>query len=439
MTRHPQNERKGNMAKKCFLSSLLVGFFLFMQALAYAQKGIGVTDLSKDHSFPYDTCVQYLKEKGKPPTDYVIDKLKQYNIVMIGEDHWLKDHPQFISDLIKAIHKEKGVELDYLAIEFGNAGDQPLADEFIASPIYREDLAIQILQNGPDFCGWPYQEALDVFKTVWEENKKHLEKKPIKILLTNNPYRTKARDGESLDCLLKQDEEFLTSRISRDPYMARVLEKNIIADDLKAIYYCGGAHSSYLIRGYAYDEETGNCLRYLPAGLLLKTLYPELVFSIELWGSNKDRAYYPSTNPDDWDRFLDGKMDEIFRRNGNNPVGFDITELPFSNIREGDYYMFWERGNRETFKKEYPKCYEKIGDTVDRKISDSNDGYIFLKPLDQYEGATVCEKFFDDAFMERVSKRRNGKIKTTKGLYEYLLKIRPIMGKSLKKLIEIEE
>lgn len=424
------------MYKNFIIGGLLAGMLSFMHAGTLKQKGIGVTDLSKDAGFPYDTYVQYLKEKGQPPTDYVIEKLKKYNIVMIGEDHWLKNHPQFMSDLIKAIHEDGSVELNYLAIEFGNAKDQPLADEFIASPTYREDLAIQILQNGPDFCGWPYQEVLDIFKTIWEENKKHPEKKLIKILLTNNPYRTKARDGESLDCLLEQDEEFLTSRISRDPYMARVLEKNVIADDSKAIYYCGGAHSSYLTRGYAYNEETGNCLRYLPAGLLLKILYPKLIFSIELYGANKDRAYYPSTNPDDWDRYLDGKMDEIFRRNGNKPVGFDITEPPFSNIREGDYYMFWERENRDNFKKDFPKCFAKIGDIADRKISDSNDGLIFLQPLYQYEGATVCENFFNDAFMKRISKRENGKIKTKKELYEYLLKIRPIMGKSLNQLIE---
>ena len=424
------------MYKKFFAGSLLVATLFAMQAGTFAQKGIGVANLSKDDSIPYDTYVQYLKEKGKPPTDYVIDKLKQYNIVMIGEDHWLKDHPQFISDLIKAIHEDGSVELDYLAIEFGNAGDQSLADEFIASSIYREGLAIQILQNSSDFCGWPYQEILDIFKTVWEENRKHPGKKPIKILLTDNPYRARARDGKSLDDLLERDEGLITSR---DPYMARVLEKNVIAGDLRAIYYCGGGHSAYFIRSYAYNEETGNCLRYLPAGQLLKILYPKLVFSIELYGANKDRDYYPSTNPEDWDRYLDGKMDEIFRRNGNRPVGFDITEPPFSNIREGDYYMFWERGNRENFMKEYPKCYEKIGDIANRKISDGNDGYIFLKPLDQYEGATVCEKFFDDAFMERVSKRKQGKIKTKKELYEYLLKIRPIMGKSLKKLIEKEQ
>jgi hypothetical protein len=427
------------MNKKFFITICVVGIISVLGNGKAVQKGIGVVDLSKDESFPYDSYVQYLKEKGQTPTDYVIEKLKKYNIVMIGEDHWLRDHPQFISEVIKAIQEDGSVQLDYLAIEFGNAGDQLLADAFIESAVYREDLAIKILQGGPDFCGWPYREVLDIFKTVWEENRRCVGKKPTKILLADNPYRTRARDGERFRCFLEQDEEFITSQQGRDAYMARILEATAIAADKKAIFYCGGLHSSYLIRDYALNDETGNCLRYLPAGQLLKILYPKLVFSIELYGANKDRDYYPSTNPEDWDRYLDGKMDEIFRRNGNRPVGFDITEPPFSNIREGSYYMFWERGNRETFKKEYPKCFEKIGDIADRKISASNDGIIFLKQLAQYKGATVYEKFFDDKFVERISKRRGGKIKTKKELYEYLLKIRPVMGESLIKLMDAAE
>ena len=420
-----------------YFPRIIVIILLLSYACTFAQKGIGVTDLSKDDSIPYDTYVRYLKEKGKPPADYVITKLRKYNIVMIGEHHWLKDHPQFISELIQAVHAEgNSVGLDYLAIEFGHAGDQPLAAEFIESSTYREDLAIRILQNGPDFCGWPYQEVLDIFKTVWEENRKHPENKPIQILLTDNYYRRLRSDGEKFEFLMEQDVGFLTTR---DRYMARILERNIIASDRKAIFYCGGGHSEYTIWSYRRDEKTGDCLRYMPAGLLLKHLYPRQIFSIQLLGANMRRAYYPSPNPGEWDRYLDGRMDEIFRRNGNEPVGFDITEPPFSDIREGDFYMFWERGKKGEFKAKYPKCYDKVGDYLaDRKISDANDGFIFLKPLALYEGATLCEKFLDDAFLERISKRAEEEITRTK-LYELLLEYRPVMGKSLKKLIEKEQ
>ena len=101
-----------------------------------------------------------------------MEKLKQHDIVMIGEDHRVRCHPQFISEIIKAIHTERNeVSLDWLALEFGNYGDQSLADEFIDASEYRKDLVIKILQNVPNNWGWPYQEYADIFKTVWEENK----------------------------------------------------------------------------------------------------------------------------------------------------------------------------------------------------------------------------------------------------------------------------
>jgi hypothetical protein len=260
----------------------------------------------------------------------------------------------------------------------------------------------------------------------------------MKILLANNPYYIKKMDGQSFGFLLEQDIEFLAGRFSRDRYMARILEEKVIANDLKAIYYCGAAHSTYDFRDFAYNEKTGDCLRYLPAGALLKILYPKLIFSIKLWGSNMDRSYYPSTNPEDWDRFLDGKIDELFRRNGNRPIGFDITQPPFSNIRTLDFFMFFEREKKEKFIKEFPKCYEKVADDIDVKLSKIFDGFIFLKPLEQYEGASIIENFFDDEFMKRISKRAEEEV-TRKELYEYLLKIRPIMGKHLQELIAKEK
>lgn len=413
-----------------FISLILI--FCWVSLFAQeAKKGVGVKDLSDDHSIPYEDFVRYLKNHGKAPTDYVIDKLRQHDIVMIGEDHWIKCHPQFISQTIKAVHANGNqVGLDWLAFEFGNYIDQPLADEFIESSRYRENLVVKILRNSANTWGWPYREYVDVFKTVWEENNNHPNNKPIKILLTDNPYRLrKIYNRNDFCCITKQDIQLFTQR---DRYMAWILEQKVIANDQKAIYYCGGKHSSYLAREYYLNTKTGDCLRYLPAGLLLNILYPKLIFCIQLYGANKDRNYYPSTNPEEWDRYWDGKMDEIFRRNDNKPVGFDITEPPFANIRDGDFFMFWERENRENFKKNFPKCVEKIGNIADRSLSDSWDGIIFLKPLEEYEGVELMEEFFTEEFMAEICKRFK-KVITKKALVNYIYKRRPILGEYRKK------
>jgi hypothetical protein len=59
------------------------------------------------------------------------------------------------------------------------------------------------------------------------------------------------------------------------------------------------------------------------------------------------------------------------------------------------------------------------------------DGYIFIKPLEEYKGATIIPGYFDDAFFEEVRQRSEGQIEfpTKKDLYEYLCKLRPVLKK----------
>ena len=118
---------------------------------------------------------------------------------MIGEDHWIKDHPDFMSKLLTEISRDTSVHLDYFAIEHGSFADQDIADEFINSPVYREDLVIQILRRAPDIYGWPYQEVVHLFKTIWEINARTPSQDKIKILLMEKPSTQAIMDGKKVD------------------------------------------------------------------------------------------------------------------------------------------------------------------------------------------------------------------------------------------------
>ena len=65
--------------------------------------------------------------------------------------------------------------------------------------------------------------------------------------------------------------------------------------------------------------------------------------------------------------------------------------------------------------------------TIDRMF----DGYIFMKPLEEYRGATIIPGYFDDAFFKEVQRRSEGQVEflTKKDLYEYLCKLRPVLRK----------
>ncbi len=227
-----------------------------------------------------EAYVKYLKENSLPPEEYVIEKLKTHNLVMLGEDHWIDAPAQFISESIKKISDNKTAQLDYVAIEFSSTAQQHLADEFIDSPEYREELVIQILRDGPDFIGWGYQEVLEIFKTVWKENKNHPRRKP---------------------------------------------------------------------------------------------------------------------------------------------VGFDLS-TPLFAINAIEFFGYWKGRDWAAFVLPYLK---------DLTIDHMFDGYIFLKPLGEYRGATIIPGYFDDVFFREVQRRSEGLVEfpTKKDLYEFLCKLRPVLRK----------
>lgn len=383
---------------------------------------------ARAENFSDEAYVKYLKENSLSPEEYVIEKLKTNNLVMLGEDHWIDAHPQFISQLIKKISNDPTFHLDCIALEFSSTAQQHLADEFIESKDYREELVIQILRDGPDFIGWGYQEVLEIFKTVWEENKNHPDHKPIRILLVNPPHRL-IEGPEGLKTCNSRFQDFWKENWAffrdRDRFMAYQLEKNIIWKNLKGLCYCGSYHNTLnpIDSGYAVFEMGDKEVSPLgfTAGSLLKILYPDKVFSIKLHGAFTGKEYYPSPDPKDWDRVWNGRLDQIFDKINNKPVGFDLLD-PIFAINAIEFFGYWKDMDWAAFILPY---LENL--TIDRMF----DGYIFMKPLEEYRGATIIPGYFDEAFFKEVQRRSEGQVEfpTKKDLYEYLCKLRPVLRK----------
>lgn len=141
-------------------------------------------------------------------------------------------------------------------------------------------------------------------------------------------------------------------------------------------------------------------------------------------------GYIPVSDFSNWERLLDGEIDEAFKDNGNKPVAFDIENSPFSKIKVADYFqtseLTLERANNYLSGSPYNR---------EDLLKEQIDGIIFFKPVEDYSGATVYDKFFDDNFMEKIEMRTDGKIKTRKQLYEIMKSQRPILSTGLDVLI----
>ena len=75
----------------------------------------------------------FVKVQQTAPFDYLTQKVKQYNVVSLGEDHWVRDHMLFLSDYLRHIAADTTFHLDALAWESGNSIDQGIADSLMRS------------------------------------------------------------------------------------------------------------------------------------------------------------------------------------------------------------------------------------------------------------------------------------------------------------------
>jgi hypothetical protein len=353
----------------------------------------------------------YISTHGKEPVDYIMDKFKNHYVVALGEDHWIKDHPLFLCDLIKRINERKdSLNIDVLAIEFGNVVNQKLADEFINSTTYREDLVIKILQSSPDLYGWPYLEVMQIFKTVWEENQKKSEEQKTRILILDPPYMIQVMNGETYNYTCSRDESMLNIIRSQLLKKKRILFYAGLLHTRKTVY------GSYLSSDNIYYNQTS-------AGFLLKSLYPHLVFSIKLWGGLMGSNGYNKTyEPIKWERLYNGTIDEAFKINHNKPVGFDIDKSPFSQIPVTEFY----KTSNETLNRSDNRL---VGSPYNKSIllKDDADGIIFFKPVEEFTGATIYQNFFDDDFIKLINKRTDGKVTNRADAVEKLKALRPIL------------
>ncbi|MDR1056762.1 MAG: hypothetical protein LBL90_13330 [Prevotellaceae bacterium] len=410
-------------AKKNFKSLLsILVILVFFVAIIFSLPCKAQVD-SKSKSDPeLNAFISYISEYGHDPVNYVVDKFRDHYVVALGEDHWVKDPYIFLCDLLNAIEeREDSIAINVLAWESGNSIDQKLADEFTNSPVYREDLAIKILQHTADTYGWPYQEAINVFKTVWEINKEKPKSQRIRILLLDPPYMIPYMNKEKFDYTCPRDVSMMN------------LIQDCILQKQRVLFYAGLRHTRKSISG-SYMERWNMYYNNHSVGFLLKTLYPDMVFTIKLWGGLMgSNGYIVIPEPKKWERVYNGKIDEAFKANGNKPVAFDIDKPPFSEITVVKFYKISE----ETLSRGEDRS---LGCPYNKNIllEDDIDGIIFFKPVEEFSGATVYGKFFDDEFMKLIEKRTDGKVKTRKDVFEYIKDQHPILGESLDKLIEKE-
>lgn len=329
--------------------------FGFIVGLTYQKKEMKKIPPEEKQEF-----IQYLKNHGKNPEDYVIEKFQDYDIVFMGESHRVRHNLEFIHNLIPRLY-QAGVY--NLGIEFGGYEYQDEVNKLITADQYDEDLARLIMFKW--YVIWGNKEYMDLYRKAWELNKSLPEGAP-KFRVVNLGYRIKSspRIGLFLKVLLKGDP---------DVFMGKMILKEFVDKGQKALIYSGSHHAftRYYQPRYDFEKKQFIELNKNRMGNVVYHKVPNRVFNILLhqpWRTNESFEEYSYP--------VDGVIDTVMQELEDKRVGFDVRGTPFGRLKDDDTYY-------------------ALGHP-DFTLSTICDGYIFLNHFKNYEGCTVDTKFITE-------------------------------------------
>lgn len=308
-------------------------------------------------------------DKLQDPIKYVLGKLQDYDLVMIGERHWTREEPIFIQNLIKRCFEENAINAVFL--EFGNFEDQGKIDAFMQSSKYDPRPIIDVLRNRGEF-GWGYQEYFDIFKLIYDENSKRPTAQKIRLILSDPELKGVSFDTQFYDCLKmsplaeKKKWEVITwlreSIKDRDQLMSAVIEAHIFESGLKGIYYAGSSHIRKDLKKKNYGRQ------YFSAGGVLTRKYPGRVCCLTF-----------HKQPEFWQNVSDfNRLEELFQSYGRS-FAVDTKNSPISQLKlKSDILQ------------------EGVA------LCEAFDGYIILNRDKDYQPCALVPGFYDDEFAKIV-------------------------------------
>ena len=333
--------------------------------------GVDVTRLTKADE---GRLVSYVKQSGKSPVAYVVEKFKSHDIVILGETHGNRDNLEFLEKLIPAAYRKAGVRC--LATEFLRSRNNQRANKIVTAATYDHDAVMDL--NRDYGWIWGYKEYMDLFKAVWELNRS--------LPAGAEKFRIVGLDikEDPIDTLpgSKNRSEVMRALQRRDDVMAETFIREIGRKGTKVLLHTGFHHA---FTRYRQPRVLNGKLVGLVAprlGVLLAKTYGEKVFQVR-WHSRS----YAADDARGMGRprqVLGGLVDRVMAANGNRPVGFDVEGSPFAKLRDGkSYYFAFE-----------PKVV----------FADINQGYVFLKPVSEFRRCRWAVGFINESNYDKARK-----------------------------------
>ncbi len=307
---------------------------------------------------------------AQTPDDYLLAKFRSADIVLLGEDHAVKQSVAFVA---KAIPKLYAAGVSNLVMEFGAEEDQATLDRLVTAPTYDAAAARQLMFNYNVM--WSWQDYRDLYRAVWAFNRTLPRgKPPFRIVNMSYVFDWSGFSGTRTPETLRQ----VFPRGMVDQFRAERIAREVLDKGQKALVLTGTLHAfTRFAAGQTQSDGDGFCQRTANAlGNRLHAAYGSRITNVMLHQSLPAlpgrRAVFEQPG--------DGAVERIMRQNGNRPAGFDLRGAPMGSIRDYSYYGICDR---------------------DFTLADLFDGYIFLVPFKDLRAATPDAGFVDEANLAR--------------------------------------
>jgi hypothetical protein len=311
----------------------------------------------------------YLLNEGKAPLDYVLDKFENHEIVLLGEMHYIRQQVEMYHRLIPLL-PEHGINL--FATEFGRREDQALIDELLGKEQFDFPLAKLITLRQEAF--WGYQEYLDVYRLIWEQNRKNPPDRQIRCIGLNDPYNWKLYNKICREQKREPnaEERKLIWKDCDEKNWLRALNKYHVPGVTKVLGIMGSHHAFTRYREPDFTEEGGrkvfagfNKVRF---GNHVHEEYGDAVCNIcfyDPWDSLESDA--PPKAPGG------GIIEDIISPHFSE-LAFDLKDSPVGELADDSFYSLG---------------YE------DFRLRDISDGMIYTCKLTEFKNLTPIPDFID--------------------------------------------
>jgi hypothetical protein len=254
---------------------------------------------------PY--LVSWVRAHARPAPDYLVDLFQRHDIVILGEFHHVREHKEFVVDLLPRLYHEAGVRC--LAWEFTRSSDNERLARLTTGAEFDAEGVLELARESVQ---WNSRSHWDFVEAVWRLN--HAlppGQEPMRMIGVDNDW-----DPVSSYIAWKTQPEGSPERQraeeatkDRDAHMAHVVETEILGAKQKGLVFVGRGHD---FTHHQFPPEVNGGREIM--GHLLHERFGDRVFQVWL------------------DRAMLGFVQGIDEEAGLRSVGFDLYASPFASI-----------------------------------------------------------------------------------------------------------